>query len=227
MAKVNTVLPDFPGFAVEYDPNEKPYFKSQVVEALRLISSKDIGVELLSKIAKARPQKRVAAGYMSQEIKDVFFPAGINVVVVPTSINYVQGGMKMAYGPGSDVRDNLVPSSHPFHNPKKNDKLCRYYTGEGGSTAKALGEGSSDSDGTGCISLMRFTNAQFMTRKGESTHAFIVLAHELIHSYHHVYGIRHRTDEEQKTTGIGKYRDERISENAFRKAFGLSPRGSY
>jgi hypothetical protein len=74
---------------------------------------------------------------------------------------------------------------------------------------------------------MKYTNAQILTGKGEATHSFVVLAHELIHSLHHVTGTRRDNGEEDWTTGIGAFVDEAMSENAFRKAFGLKLREKY
>lgn len=74
---------------------------------------------------------------------------------------------------------------------------------------------------------MKYTNAQIVTSKGEATQSFIVLAHELIHSLHHVTGTRRDTDEELWTTGLGKYSDEPMSENKIRDQFGIKLREAY
>jgi hypothetical protein len=66
-----------------------------------------------------------------------------------------------------------------------------------------------------------------MTTKGEKTDPYIVLAHELIHSLHCLEGTSANTDEELWTTGIDKYANNQMSENAFRTAFGLPLRTQY
>lgn len=54
-----------------------------------------------------------------------------------------------------------------------------------------------------------------------------MVTHELMHSLHCLAGTHADGDEEIKTTGIEKYADWPMSENAFRKAFGLDLRKSY
>lgn len=226
MTDVNVVLPDFPGFAIQYDPADKPYFKSNVIEDLRTIATRPIGVDLLGRIGSARPRTRTARATQSEYKRSIVFSDGVNVVIVPSSMGYVQSGFKLAFGAGSAVKDTMQASNDPLHNLMENGTPCRFHTGEGGSAAEALGDG--DSDGTGTISLMKYTNAQILTGKGEHTHSFIVLAHELIHSYHHVCGIKNKNGkEEQWTTGIGEFNEEPMSENAFRDAFGIARRNNY
>jgi hypothetical protein len=227
VADVNVVLPEFPGFAVQYDPAVKPYFHANVVQDMRIIASRPIGVDLLGRIAKATPRTRTARASQSEYKRSIIFPDGVNVVVVPSAMGYVQGGYKMDFGVGSDIKNAMVKSTNALHNLlTREGKPCRFHTGEGGSAAEALGDG--DTDGTGTISLMKYTNAQILTGKGEHTHSFIVLAHELIHSYHHVCGIKNKSGkEEQWTTGIGEFQDAPMSENAFRDAFGIGRRNNY
>lgn len=221
MSAVNSKLPEFPGFAVQYDPGEKPFFKSMVVEDMRRIASKEIGRELLKRIATARPRGRKAPSNANAELKAVKFPKGVNVVVTPTSVQFTQSGYKMAYT-GVGVDKSLQASAAGPHNLKD----CPFHIA-GGSSAQSV-DPTKDADGQGTVSVMRYTNAQIITSKGESTSSFIVLAHELIHSLHHVTGTT-RTDgtEELWTTGIGVYADELMSENAFRRMFGLAPRVDY
>ena len=86
MAIVSNKIPEFPGFAVRYDPSAKPFFQSMVVEDLRRITSKPIGEKLLADIAAARPRARAAPANANAEAKAVVFENGVNVVMVPTSI---------------------------------------------------------------------------------------------------------------------------------------------
>lgn len=62
----------------------------------------------------------------------------------------------------------------------------------------------------------------------------IGLAHEMVHAWTGVYGMRARgrTDEgvkrrELQATGLGEFADNRLTENRFRAAFGLPPRPEY
>lgn len=221
MGTVSKKLPEFPGFAVQYDPAAKPFFVSMVLEDLRKIATKELGRELLKLIAQARPRSRSARGNASAETKAIRFSKGINVVIVPTSVSFTQSGFKMGYT-GVGVEKSLQASAAAPHNLAN----CPFHIA-GGSSAEAL-DPTADSNGTGTVSIMRYTNAQIITSKGEAAKSFIVLAHELIHSLHHVTGTT-RTDggEELKTTGLGIYTDEQMSENSFRKLFGLPVRVEY
>ena len=220
MAVVSNKIPEFAGFAVRYDPNAKPFFQSTVLEDLRRIASKPIGAKLLADIAAAQPRARAAAAISSDEVKAVVFDVGVNVVMVPTSMEYTQSGMKMA-STGVGVEKSLKPSTAASHNVPG----CPYHPA-GGSCAVAA-DIIAAGNGTGTVSVMRYTNAQILTGKGEATHSFIVLAHELIHSFHHLSGTRRDHGEEEWTTGLGAFVDEPLSENAFRKAFGMKLREKY
>src|SRR5215207_7336281 len=82
MSVVKKKLPQFPGFAVQYDPKFKPFFVSMVLEELRRIASKALGRKLLKDIADARPRSRKALDNASAEVKAIKFEKGINVVMV-------------------------------------------------------------------------------------------------------------------------------------------------
>jgi hypothetical protein len=220
MPIVSNKLPEFPGFAVRYDSSAKPFFQSMVLEDLRRINSKPIGKKLLEDIAAARPKARAASANANAAAKEIVFEAGVNVVMVPTSMEYTQSGYKMAFT-GVGVEKSLKPSTAASHNVKG----CPYHPA-GGSCAEAA-DITAAGDGTGTVSIMKYTNAQILTGKGEATHSFIVLAHELIHSYHHVTGTRRYNGEEDWTTGIGVYAAEPMTENAVRAAFGLKLREKY
>jgi hypothetical protein len=226
MAVVNAKIPEFPGFAVQYDPAAKPFFVSMVVEDLRRITSKEIGKTLLKQIADARPRGRSAPKTSNAEAKLVKFNEGINVVVVPTSVTFTQTGHKMAFT-GVGMEKSLVPSTAKAHNIKLPNmkNACPFHIA-GGSCAEAL-DIIAAGNGTGSVSIMKYTNAQIITGKGEATSSFLVLAHELIHSLHHVTGTRRDGVEEDWTTGIGSYQDELMTENSFRRVFGMPLRVSY
>lgn len=205
MAEVNEMLPEFTGFAVRYDPTLNPFFKAIMVENLRILAACEVGKTLFKLIADARPRSRAD------------FITGVNVRCEPKAIKYVQSGYKPAMGgtiqASSDAR-HVAPNG------------CNAYLV--GSSANAALDPTASGDGTGSVCKMMFTNAQFLNSKGEMvTQPFIVLAHELIHSYHCLYGIKKAKDEELYTTGIGIYADEPMSENVFRTQLKLKPRVEY
>jgi len=218
MAIVNEKIPEFSGFAVQYDPTNKPFFAAQLVEDLRRIASKDIGKTLLKAIADATPRTRTPTRLTSQELAAVTFFEGVNVVAVPISRVFTQSGFKAAV---VNNLQTLVASDAKHHNVKG----CPFHA-VGGSQALSY-DAIAAGDGTGSVSVMKYTNAQVTTSKGETTYSFMVLAHELIHSLHHVTGTRKDSDEEQWTTGIGVYADNPMSENACRRAFGVRLREMY
>lgn len=220
MTVVTRTLPDFPGFAVQYDEAKSPYFTTMVLEDLRNIARKPIGQKLLDDIAAARPTSRAASQTSNEEAKAVKFSDGINVVMVPTTMQLTQSGYRMAFT-GNGFEKTLQPSSHASHRIPG----CPYWPA-GGSCAEAA-DITAAGNGTGSVSIMKYTNAQIVTSKGEAAPSFIVLAHELIHSLHHVTGKRRDIDEEPWTTGIGKYSNEPMTENAIRAAFGLELRKAY
>jgi len=220
MATVNQKLPEFRGFGVQYDPKKTPFFTSMCVEDLRRIASRPLGRKLLEDIAKATPRSRKPPKNANEEIKAVSFPKGVNVMMVPTSMEYTQSGFKMGWT-GRGMERSLQKSAAASHNVPG----CPFHPA-GGSCAMAV-DILAAGDGTGTVSIMKYTNAQIITSKGEATYSFLVLAHELIHSLHHVTGTRKDDGEEDWTTGIGLYVDNPMSENAFRKEFGIKPREKY
>lgn len=72
---------------------------------------------------------------------------------------------------------------------------------------------------------------------GKRTPTWIVLAHELIHALHHLSGTTYRDSvrgeggeakrEEMATTGLGAYKNGRLTENAIRREAGLPERTFY
>jgi hypothetical protein len=217
MATVQQKLSEFPGFGVQYGEKDNPFFTSMVLEDLRRIASKPIGKLLLTSIADARPRVRTFSATSKSEWKSVWFADGVNVVIVPVSITYTQSGFALPY-PGATA---LIPSA----SNKRNLPGHSFYWSDATTQAGAI-HGKAACDGNGCVSIVRFTNAQVMGKNGERNHSFVVLAHELIHVLHNAMGTRHAKDEEFRTIGLGIYREEPITENQVRDAFGMSPRTS-
>ncbi|WP_291155364.1 M91 family zinc metallopeptidase [Gemmatimonas sp. UBA7669] len=212
MAETTSKLPDFPGFAVRYDPSKNPFFQAIMVENLRILDSKEIGKSLLKQIGEASPKHRGQ------------FPDGVNVMCTPYHINYTQSGFSRQgqfTGDGGFKVEGMKPSTAASHNLKN----CPFHIA--GSSFNKADDPSFNDKGRGTVCWMAFSNAQFITSKGETAQPFIVLAHELIHSLHCLTGTHNGSEEELMTSGIGKYSDLPMSENAFRKAFGLPPRVSY
>lgn len=93
----------------------------------------------------------------------------------------------------------------------------------------------------GCSGIVRWnpSNAVFGSQRNRPS--YIALAHELIHCLHYVTGTCHRipaltfdltvdsglAEEEARTTGLFPFDNEPLSENAFRRAFGLPSRTEY
>lgn len=213
MTEILEVLADFPGFAVKYDTSKKPFFKINVVESLRKLKEVAAGKSLLSEIAAAKPAYRGD------------FPPGINVICVPTSIEFTQSGFKrdVVYGDhGSSTTIGMTKTDDQRFAPAG----CPFWLAGGSSNDSVDKTAAGNSQGSVCY--LNYTNAQIMTRKGEPANAYIVMAHELIHSLHALQGITmDGKDEELWTTGLGVYDKNPLSENAFRSQFGLPLRNAY
>jgi hypothetical protein len=210
MAETVAKLPEFPGFGVKYDSAKNPFFQAIMVDNLRMVKGCDVGKTLLKLIEDATPKSRSD------------FVSGINVMCVPKEISFVQSGFKTAWVSGGGMTKTLQASADPRHSPDG----CPFYI-VGGSQNAAF-DPSASTGGQGSVCTMYFTNVQVVTTKGERTYPFIVLAHELIHSYHCLYGIKKDgKDEELWTSGIGIYASESMTENVFRKQLGLKPRTDY
>lgn len=204
MAEIMEVLPEFTGFAVRYDPGANPFFKAIMVENLRMVGSVAAGATLFKLIADAAPKSRSD------------FPTGVNVMCVPKPIKYVQSGFKPSMGgtiAASDDNRHVAPNG------------CNHYIV--GSSLNAALDPTASENGNGSVCKMMFSNAQFITSQGETARPYVVLAHELIHSYHCLYGIKKAKDEELWTTGLGIYKDDALTENVFRAQFNLAPRVAY
>ena len=213
MAEIVQPLADFPGFAVLYDPTANPFFRPIIVENLRKLKSVAVGKSLLSSIAAAEPRSR-----------DIF-PVGINVMCKPTKMNFTQSGFKreVLYGDGGK---QTVTGMSPDARPQFSPQGCPFWMAGGSANEACDTKAATNTQGSVCY--MHFSNVQVMTRKGEKADPYIVLAHELVHSLHCLQGITmDGKDEELWTTGIGKYSNNSMSENAFRSAFGCPPRNTY
>ncbi len=212
MAEITELLPEFPSFAVRYEPGKNPFFKAIMIENLRKLKSVALGRTLLEQIAAASPKHRGG------------FPEGVNVMCVPHHVNYTAKGfarISEGLGHGAVKVTGMKPSAMAEHNLEK----CDFHIG--GSSLNRADNPVHRSKGSGSVCWMAFSNAQMITSKGMACPAYIVLAHELIHSLHCTTGTHHGAEEEKMASGIGTYSDLPMTENAFRKAFGLSLRLDY
>ncbi|MGH7625634.1 MAG: M91 family zinc metallopeptidase [Gemmatimonadaceae bacterium] len=204
-------LTAFPGISVQYDTATNPFFRPIVVEALDKINSCAAGKPLLKNIAAATPGSRAD------------FPQGVNVMVMPQPVSFVMSGYKQAWVPGGGTSKTLEPSPDPRHVGANG---CPFYILGGSLNAAKDPAASTNKQGSVC--KMLFTNVQVVTTNGEKTQPYIVLAHELIHSWHCLTGIKKDgPDEEVWTTGIGKFASEPLSENVIRTQLGVQPRTIY
>nr|WP_076588712.1 M91 family zinc metallopeptidase [Vibrio ostreicida] len=200
-------LRGFPGFAAKFDANEHPYFREIMEENLRKLKSVAAGKALLSEIQAARPVVRGS------------FPPTVNVMCVPTHINFTQSGFKRLVHYDMNYKEHVTGIS-PSKQAKFAPKGCPFWMAGGSHNAAADPKAATNSFGSVCF--MHFSNVQVMTRKGEKADPYVVLAHELIHSLHCLQGTTiDGKDEELWTTGLGKYADNPMSENAFRRQFGV------
>ena len=213
MAEVVEKLADFPGFGVKYDPTEKPFFKAQLIEALRLLYSVKTGKQIIWRVAAANPKHRAD------------FPSGINVMGVPVDVKFTQAGYKPVtdWTTGKGVVVDMKEDSRPVFNSSG----CPFWVA-GGSANEAL-DTTAGGNGHGSVCHMRYTNAQTFTNKGEKASPHIVLGHELIHSIHALEGKTKdtREDEEWWTVGMKQYKDEVLSENSLRSDFNMTLRTKY
>lgn len=202
----------YPGFAFKVDTERNPFLVPQALEAMDLLAKVEVGRELFARIEAATPAVRSE------------FPKGINVIVQATEdrIHFVEKGHKLAVihdREGRRIVTGMTKSAHPAHSI---DSKCRFHID--GTSSNSAVDKMAESNGKGSVCYLYYSNAQIMTRKEEPTIPHIVLAHELIHSSHSLAGTTKDEDEEEWTTGIGEYKDEPMSENAFRAAFGLAAR---
>jgi hypothetical protein len=182
-----------------------------VEDALAKISSTVTGGTLLQLIGSSRPQFRSD------------FPKGVNIIITPQQDRtYVQSGHSRQWT-GNGMERTLITNTHPQMNHVGHDF---WYAGSGSCNA-GLDPTKAEQRGVGTVCKMYYDSSQMLTSKGESTLPFIVLAHELIHSYHCLNGIKKPNDEEEWTTGIGQFRWEPFTENQIRLEAGLPMRESY
>jgi hypothetical protein len=209
MSEVTRVLPDFPGFGIQYDPSAHPFFESIMVENLRKLQEVALGRALLDSIHWATPRSRGT------------FPDSVNVMCVPQDITLTQSGYKMGFV-GESTDRTMIKTQDKRYKPKG----CPFWL-DGTSSCEPFDQLAAD-NGNGTVCFMNFSNAQIFTNKGEKADPYIVLAHELIHSLHCLSGNRtENPDEDSRTIGLGKWVNEALSENAIRTQYRLPLRSQF
>jgi hypothetical protein len=213
-----TTLTEFPGFAVNFDQTKNPMFVLTVTETLRQIKKRPCGKRLLHLIGNAVPQYRPHG-----------FPFTINVLIKPASdVEYYPDGFHVpSWKAGNPVRFPGLPKVVQSLNGT--NVICKNFRAGQGCYNLATDQLHSENC-TGCVCEVVFSNAIMLGSGGDHTRADITLAHELVHSYHCLYGqkLPNGTDEEQKTTGLGQWAStDYITENLYRSQAGVPERTRY
>jgi len=212
-------FPGFDGISIQV-PRSMPTretFALNVWECLKQIRRLPSGDILLNQIKLARPVAVSPRDAHSEETRSLQFGISTMVIILPMEIEYVQSGY-LKFG-------GMRPSANPQHNPD-----APFYRRGTGASTEALDLDAAGQMNRGSKAVIRFSNA--IMSSGLSTPPFIVLAHELIHAQHYLFGARYdaRDDEENRTTGVGKFSgrmEPMVSENRLRREAGLPPRHAY
>jgi hypothetical protein len=184
------------------DPFQRHLYYANVCRALQKISTYTLGKELLDLIAKRN--------------------AGIG-----TSASGVERSVTIR--PNAPGKEGASAFAW-----KEEQKFHRTIKLKGGGTMMGAGKGSRSILYVPCDDK---SDAMFTKLAGVNTPTWLALAHELIHAYHQLSGTSYKEEvtapgggvkrEEMVTTGLGVYKNTRLSENAIRREAGLPPRNHY
>jgi len=204
---------------------QRDQFGLSIKECLQRIRRFPTGDILLNQIKHAVPLAVSPTIADSPAVRNLQFDISINVIIMPTVVRYMQSGYMEVFG-------EMVESSSSGHNPPRAAFWRRAGTG---AHTEALDTEAASRPGIGSKAVITFSNAQMSS--SIETPPFIVLAHELIHAVHHLYGYRWDGQEEDRTTGTGNFDGGRsgrgpgirplLSENELRREAGLPIRRSY
>jgi hypothetical protein len=213
---------EFPGFGgigvqVPRSMATRETFALNVWECLKQIRRLPSGDILLNQIKLARPQAVSPRDAHNKETRALQFDISTMVIIMPMEVEYVQSGYVKFGG--------MMPSTNPQHNPD-----APFYRRGGSASTEALDLDAAGQMGVGSKAVIRFSNA--IMSSGLNTPPFIVLAHELIHAQHYLFGVRYASseDEENRTSGVGKFDRHLkplVSENQLRREAGLPARRAY
>jgi hypothetical protein len=209
----------FDGIIAECDDKDL-YFVLNVREALQKLAEKPKGKLLIAKIVASDPAHK--GTYKLR-------------IYAPTKRELTQNGYALCFGnmfavPPCGTRDgkvggNLIPGA-------KEDNITH---------SNSIPD--SETPGRGSATNIRWNSSQILIPlTGKHVPPFIGLAHELIHAYHHLYGLKKTTEkkwmheagiemttqeEEWYTTGIKGYEEEEITENKIRDEWKIELRTDY
>lgn len=217
----------YPGISFEWDFHH-PMFKAIVEEDLARINDTPTGRMLLLQIGGSRPQVTSTVGSKQKSVRDINFPAGVNLIIVPADQDLYQSGYKSSISAteSGSVTKTFEPSGFPQHNPQGRN----FHSTTAAFTIAVDTEAATD--GRGTISVIKYSNASMMSSGiGIMSPSFIILAHELVHAAHHIQGTKVDDGEEDRTIGIGRWIDQPMTpivcENKIRSEAGLPFRTKY
>jgi hypothetical protein len=190
-------------------------FRGAVEEALDKIASKKIGRQLLADLTKG-----------CTGTKEVVIEYGGRSTAAPLAVITNESRKKVQPTNNDDDRYDLDAMV------SKPELIATAITEDGHPTRFVPGAG------TGAV--VTFNHADKGT-ESPARPTFIALAHELVHAFHYVNGMCYRAasgglkdngdtglmEEEMRTVGCDKYKDEIPSENAIRGEHGVALRARY
>ena len=208
-----------PTIYVDYDETKNPFFEKIVSEALDAIAKHPVGKQLLKEISLVKPPGAEA----------------YNVAVYSAT---GAGGLGRA-----DMNDARFDKMGQLKPGCAADKWMGLTVGGGvGSVAGALNRPNAENK-IGSRVRVRYNDKDlYLAKEGDKQiliPAFIPLAHELIHALHALNGNlipRNQKTlvgkdqivaEEARTTGLGNYAAEKITENAIRAEWKFPLRKTY
>ena len=190
------------------EPDDDPMFAARALIALNTLATVELGRELFRLIRNACSAWGLQPGLLA---KRVFIERStIGCTAVPTT-------------------DTRAPFRTRLHEPGQGQILIEHALQR--TTRRNVG----------CSGIVRWNPSNIVHGTQIHRPSFIALAHELIHCMHYVTGTCYRApkaslnlkedsplaQEEARTTGLFPYDNEPLSENAFRRAFGLPLRTEY
>lgn len=200
---------DYPGIQVDISVDGDKFFKA-TDDCLKKLVTKDVGRELLETLSK----RCQGIGRAPKDGKVVIILAPGTIVDFANIWDDVQADKVFA---GTKAK------------PVVWDDSKRVIKTVAGVELKFPGKGS---DAIAAYTPGPLAERTYEDQAGVKTPSFIALAHELIHCLHILSGdvpkgAKWNANEEARTVGAGKYKENRMSENAIRKEHGIALRAYY